>query len=87
MLTILLFSTEIVAPRLGGVASCHAVIYIASVIYNNILFRGGPLDILGGGQKNFPCKNFFFSSKVRPNFFFMVEALQEFFLKGFNRKK
>ena len=23
--------------------------------------RGGPLDILGGGQENFPCKNFFFS--------------------------
>ena len=23
--------------------------------------RGGPLDILGGGQKNFPWKNFFFT--------------------------
>ena len=22
--------------------------------------RGGTLDILGGGQKNFPCKNFSF---------------------------
>ena len=24
------------------------------------VLRGGPLDILGGGWKNFPCKNFSF---------------------------
>ena len=31
--------------------------------------RGEPLDILGGGQENFPCKNFFLVESLVRIFF------------------
>ena len=42
--------------------------------------RGGPLEIPGGGAKNFQCTNvFFFSQSWLQEFFFHVEGLHEFF--------
>jgi hypothetical protein len=46
------------------------------------LIKGGPLDILGEGRVNFfSARIFFLSSKFCRNFFFGVEAVQEFFFE------
>ena len=55
---------------------------ITSIGYQSI-FRGGPLEIPGGGAKNFQCMNFFSVKVGCRNFFSHVEGLHEFFFYFF----
>ena len=47
------------------------------------IIRGGPLDILGGGQKNFLCKNFFFYLEALSEFFFHSRSSARIFFERF----
>ena len=46
-----------------------ANLYLRHALLAGGVIRGGPLDILGEGQENFPCKNFFLVESFVRNFF------------------